>query len=76
MFLDTISIEPEFLIENSISVVRSFHIFISEGYWDDEINIIVIDYVDNQAHGYNEASVFKVSKLNVHCSELNSPSNF
>jgi len=74
-FLDTVSVEPEFLIENSISVVGSLHVFIGEGDWDDEVNIIVVDNVDNQADGYDEASVFKVCKLNVHCTELNSPSN-
>lgn len=53
----------------------SLHVLISKGDWDDEVNIIVVDNIDNQANGYYEASIFEVCELNIQGTELNSPSN-
>jgi len=47
-FFHAVCIEPELLIKNSISVVGSLHVLISKGDWDNEINVIVVDNVDNQ----------------------------
>jgi len=74
-FFHAVCIEPELLIKNSISVVRSLHVLISKGDWDNEINVIVVDNIDNQANGYYEASIFEVCELNIQGTELNSPSN-
>ena len=51
------------------------HVFVNLGNWHDEVDIEVINYIDNEAEGNDEARVLKVGELNVHCAELNSPSD-
>ena len=73
---DTTCVEPEFLVKKCISVVSSLHVGICFSNWDNEINIKMVNDVDNQTKHNDETSVFKVSKLDIHCSKFNSPSDF
>ena len=72
---DAVGFEPEFLVKKRISVVSSLHVGICFRNWDNEINIEMVNDVDNQSKHNNKASVFKVSKLDIHCSKFNSPSD-
>lgn len=53
--------------------MREIHIFIHLGYWHNEVDIKVIDYVDDQTEGNNEARVLEISQLDVHRAELHAP---
>ena len=55
--------------------ISSFCIGICFSNWDNEINIKMVNDIDNQTEHNNETSVFKVSKLDIHCSKFNSPSD-
>lgn len=72
---DTTCVEPEFLVKKRISVVSSLHVGICFSNWDNEINIKMVNDIDNQTKHNDETSVFKVSKLDIHCSKFNSPSD-
>ena len=74
--INTACVEPEFLGINCISIVRSIHVCIWHCDWNHEIDIKVVDDVSDETHHYNEACVFEIGNLDVHCSEFNSPSNF
>lgn len=73
--LDAICIEPELLIQYRISLVRSFHVLIDLGNRHNKVDVEVVDHIDDEAEGDDEACVFEVCKLDVHSAELNAPSN-
>ena len=57
-------------------MVRSFHIGVRIRNRQNEIDIKVVDNIGDKPKQNNEASVFKIGKLNVQGSELNPPSDF
>jgi len=72
---DTISLNPEFVFENGISIMSSIHVLVTFGNRDNEINIEMVDDIDNEAESHSIGGVLEIGKLDIHCSKFNSPSN-
>ena len=53
--------------------MREIHIFINLAYWHNEVDIEVIDDVDYEAEGNDEARVLEICQLDVHGAELYAP---
>lgn len=53
--------------------MRSLHVFIDLADGHDEVDIKMVDHVDDEAQGNDEARVLEVCELDVHCAELDAP---
>jgi hypothetical protein len=73
--IQTICFEPEFLVKERITVMSPRHVLICHRDRDNEIDIEMVYHIGDQTHRYNETGVFKVGKLDIHCSKFNSPSD-
>jgi len=73
--LNAVGVEPEFLIQDGISLVSSLHVFINFRNWHDEVYVEVVDHVHQESQSNNEASVLEIGQLNVHGSEFHAPTD-
>lgn len=55
--------------------MSSLHVFIGHCNRDDEIYVKVVDHISDKSEGNDQAGVLKISQLDVHGPELNSPTD-
>jgi hypothetical protein len=72
---NAVCLKPELLVDNCVSKMSSLHVVISHSDRDDEIYVEVVNNIRDQTKGNDQAGVLKVSQLDVHGPELNSPTD-
>lgn len=71
--LDTIDVNPELVVQYSVSEVGSLHILVGKTDGDDEVDVEMVDHVHQKTHEHDQAGVLEVGELDVHGPELDSP---
>jgi len=66
---------PEFSVQQAFAIVSTLHILIDERNGEDEVGVKGVDHVGNHADCDGKGGVLEVSQLDVHGSELYTPSD-
>lgn len=68
-------LKPELLVDKGLSLVCCLHILINVADRNDKICVKSVNHVDKHSKEYSQSSILEVSQLDIHRTELDSPSD-